>query len=181
MATAEGRPLTFYGGNHMAQAKANKSKSQKIKEAIATVQVFARTGRLPIVSDTEEFVAPGYPLKKVPGIVLDFVDGVCELDPARDADTIKAFREWMADGTDPRIAELGVMEIAKDALVPPFPKWDSIKPEACIEAVDQLGLDVEHCLRYELQKDEPRTKLVKQLEAKVDEPAVEDADAEPVL
>ena len=158
-------------------------KSQKIKADLACVRIVARTGRLPIVSDSEEYIGPGIPSRKIPGIVLEFGDnGVCELDPVRDAATIKAFDEWFAAGQDERIRDLGVMVMKPDALVPPFPKWDTTNERSCLERIDTLGLDVTHCLRYELQRgDEARPKLVKQLEVRVDEPVAEDADADPIL
>lgn len=160
-----------------------KKKSEQIKEDLAFVRIVARTGRLPIISDSEEYIGPGIPPRKIPGVTLEFGDnGVCELDPIRDAATIKAFDEWMAEGTDPRIVDLGVMVMARDALVPPFPKWDSTNDRTCLEMIETLGLDVTHCLRYELQRgSDARPKLVKQLEAKVDEPVAEDADADPIL
>jgi hypothetical protein len=163
-------------------AKSTEKKSEKIKEELASVQVFARTGRLPIVSEWEEFLAPGVKPRVHPGVVLHFEDGICTLDPKRHADVIAAFQEWLEEGSDPRIAELGLFVVAKDALTPPFPKWDALKPEACLETVDTLGLDPERCLRYELQKGkDARAKLVKQLEAKVDAPPVEDPMSEPSL
>jgi hypothetical protein len=157
-------------------------RSQKIKDDLAVVRITARTGRLPLVSDDVEWINPTTK-RVVPGVILEFGDdGVCELDPVRDAATIKLFREWMADGYDPRIVEQGVMEIAKDALLPPFPKWDSTAPETVVQMVDTLGLDPVHCLRYELQKGEAaRSKIVKSLEAKVDAPPVEDALSEPEM
>lgn len=160
----------------------SKRRSEKIKEELAIVQICARTGRLPIVSDSEEWINPTTK-RKIPGVVLEFGDnGVCELHPVRDAETIRVFREWIEEGVDERIAELGVMEVANDALLPPFPKWDTTKAENLPEMVEQLGLDVERCLRYELGKgDAARAKLVKALESKVDEPPVEDALSEPEM
>jgi hypothetical protein len=157
-------------------------KAAKIREELAQVQIFARTGRLPIESPWDEPIAPGLPPKRHPGVVLIFDDGVCTLDPVRDAATIKKVRAWLDEGTDSRILQLGVMEVAPDAITPPFAKWDAINEGRCIETVDELGLDVEKCLRYELGKGEDaRPKLIKALEAKIDEPAVEDDTADPVL
>lgn len=159
-----------------------KAKAEKIREELAQVQVFARTGRLPLESPWDEPIAPGLPPKKHPGVVLLFDDGVCTLDPVRDVATIKKFREWMAEGTDPRISQLGVIEVANNAVTPPFAKWDAINEGRCIEVVDELGLDVERCLRYELGKGrDARAKLVKALEAKLDADPVADEDAEPVV
>lgn len=168
----------------MATANKGKAKrSEVVREELATVQIIARTGRLPIISETEEFIAPGVAPRKIPGVVLEFGDvGVCELHPVKDAKTIKVFREWMEDGSDPRILQLGVMEVAKDALLPPFPKWDITKVEACVTAVETMGFDAERCLRYELGKgDAARGQLIKALEAKVDEPPAEDPLSEPIL
>jgi hypothetical protein len=164
----------------MTQPKAKPvKKSAKIREELATVQIFARTGRLPIKVPYDEWINPTTK-RTVPGVVLLFDErGLCELDPVRDAETIREFRAWMEDGTDFRIASLGVTEI-KDAIIPPFPKWDSSKPEVCIDAVETLGLDAEHCLRYELTKL-ARPKVVKSLEAAIDEPAADDPLAEPEL
>jgi hypothetical protein len=160
---------------------AKPSKAAKIREDLAQVQVFARTGRLPLQSPWDEPIAPGLPPKRHPGVVLLFNEGVCTLDPKRDAETIKCFREWLAEGTDPRILQLGVTEIKPDALTPPVPAWDVTNADKLPEMVELTGLDVERCLRYELQKDEPRAKLVKWLEAKVDAEPVADPDAEPTL
>jgi hypothetical protein len=162
---------------------ASKTRSQKVREDLSLVQIVARTGRLPIISDSEEYIGPGIPPRKIPGVVLEFGDnGLCELHPIRNAREIEVFDEWFAEGTDPRIAELGVMVVEKDALVPPFPKWDTVKPEACLEAVENLGLDALHCLRYELQKGkDARSTLVKKLEIMVDAPPAEDPVAEPTL
>jgi hypothetical protein len=155
--------------------------SEKIRETLSAVQVFARTGRLPLVSADEEWVNPRTK-KRVDGIVLRFGDnGVCTLDPSKDRDTIDFLNDWLADGTDPRIGDLGVMLVAPDAIAPPFPAWDNTNETKLPQMVVDLGLDVERCLRYELAKDEPRKKLVKFLESKLDEPVVEDADAEPSL
>ena len=163
-------------------AKSTKKRSEKIKADLALVQITARTGRLPIVSESEEWINPTTK-RTVPGIILEFEDGICTLHPVHDAETIKAFREWIEDGRDERIDQVGVMEIAKDALTPPFPRWNITNADKLPEMVEALGLDPELCLRYELQKPkgEQRPKLVKALEAKVDAPPVEDAMSEPEL
>ena len=164
------------------KAPAAKGKVAKIREELAQVQVFARTGRLPLESPWDEPIAPGLPPRKHPGCVLLFEDGVCTLDPVKDAEKIKKFRAWMDEGTDPRISQLGIFEVKPDALTPPFPNWDSTNPDKLPEFIEALGLDVERCLRYELQKgDEARPKLVKHLEAKIDAEPEADADAEPTL
>jgi hypothetical protein len=167
--------------NKIDKPAAKPSKVAKIREDLAQVQVFARTGRLPIVSPHNEYIGPGIPPIKHEGCVLLFTDGVCTLDPKRDAAKIKQFREWLAEGTDPRIVQLGVVEIRPDALTPPVPAWDVTNPDKLPELVELTGLDVERCLRYELQKDEPRAKLVKWLEARLDAEPEADPDSEPVL
>ena len=174
-------PLSIWG--YGMSKTAGKAKSTRIKEDLAKVRITARVGRLPIVSDSEKFLAPGVPLEKVPGVVLEFGnEGVCELDPVHDAKTIKVFREWIEDGRDERIAECGVLEIAADALLPPFPAWDVTDAGKCVEMVGVLGLDPEHALRYELGKgDEARSKVVKALEARVDTPEEVDPLEEPEL
>lgn len=156
-------------------------KSEKIREQLNTVQVFARTGRLPLTSAYEDWINPTTK-RKVPGVVLNFGDsGVCELDPVRDAVAIKALNEWLEDGTDERISELGVM-IVQHGLKPPFPKWDNTNPDKIPEMVGALGLDAAECLRYELAKgDDARKKLVKALEVLVDAVPEEDDLDEPVL
>lgn len=169
----------------MAKAKSDtkgKTKSKKIREDLAVVRITARTGRLPIVSDDVEWINPTTK-RVVPGIVLEFGnEGVCELDPQHDADTIKAVREWLNDGRDPRIAEQGVFEVAADALLPPFPNWDTTEDSKVVEMADTLGYDPEMCLRYELGRgDKARPKVVKALEARVDAEPEIDADAEPQL
>lgn len=157
-------------------------KAAKIREELATVQIFARTGRLPIESPWDEPIAPGLPPRKHPGVVLLFNEGICTLDPVKDAATIKRFREWMEDGTDPRILQLGVFEVAPNALTPPVPAWDNTNADKLPELIEAAGLDVERCLRYELQKgDEARPKLVKYLEAKLDADPEPEAGAEPTL
>lgn len=162
--------------------QAANSKAKKIREELATVQVFARTGRLPLESPWDEPIAPGLPPRKHPGVVLLFEDGICTLDPVKDADKIKKVGEWLEDGTDSRISQLGVFIVKPNALTPPFPKWDSTNGDKLPEMVEALGLDVERCLRYELQKgDEARPKLVKFLESKLDAEPVADVDAEPEL
>lgn len=157
-------------------------RSDNIKKELDTVRVFARTGRLPLQSATQEWVAPGLPPKKIPGIVLVFENGECVLDPVKQKREVNALTEWLAEGDDPRIVELGV-QIVNNAklLAPPFPKWDVTNEAKLPEMVDAMGLDVEKCLRYELAKDKPRTKLVKALEVKLDAAPVEPADDEPVL
>lgn len=158
------------------------SKAAKIREELARVQVFARTGRLPLESPWDEPIAPGLPPKRHPGVVLVPQDGICTLDPVKDAETIKKVQAWLEDGSDPRIAQLGVFIVKPDAIAPPFAKWDDLNEGRCIEAVGELGLDVERCLKYELGKGgTARTKLVKWLEAQVDAEPVADTDAEPEL
>ena len=157
-------------------------RSEAVKRELETVRVFARTGRLPLQSATKEWIAPGLPPKTIPGIVLHFENGECVLDPKRDKVTIDALNEWLADGVDPRIVELGVVLVNNSKLLaPPFPNWDVTNEAKIPEMVEALGLDVERCLKYELAKDEPRKKLVKALEVLLDAEPVEDASDEPVL
>lgn len=165
----------------MAKAT-SKSKSKKIREDLAVVRITAKTGRLPIISDDVEWINPTTK-RVVPGVVLEFGNnGVCELDPVHDAETIKVVREWLAEGRDPRIVEQGVFEVAGDALLAPFPKWDTTEAGKVVEMVDTLGYDPEMCLRYELSRgDDARQKVVKALELRVDAEPEIDADAEPQL
>lgn len=157
-------------------------KSEKVKKDLAAVQVFSRVGRIPLVTEWDEYIGPGIPPKRHQGVALEFgPDGVCDLDPVRDAEKIRLFREWLEDGTDPRIVECGVVEIAT-SVVPPFPKWDVTTAGKLPEMVEALGLDPEHCLKYELTRaDGPRKAVVKALEDLVDQPVSEEAQDEPVL
>ena len=157
-------------------------RSEQVKQEMEVVRVFARTGRLPLQSATKEWVAPGLPPKTIPGIVLTFENGECALDPKRDKVTIDALNKWLAEGTDPRIVELGVTIVNNAAmLTPPFPKWDTTNESKLPEMVTALGLDVERCLKYELAKDDPRKKLVRALEVLLDSEPVADGDDEPVI
>lgn len=157
-------------------------RSDEIKKEMETIRVFARTGRLPIQSATKEWIAPGLPPKNIPGICLVFDNGECVLDPVRNRREIDALKEWLAEGDDPRIVELGVQLVNNAKLLaPPFPKWDVTNEAKLPELVDAMGLDIERCLKYELAREKPRAKLVKALEAKLDEVPVEPSDDEPVL
>lgn len=159
----------------------SKKRSEKVREDLAYVRIVARTGRLPLRSASEEWIN-ATTRRKVPGVALVFENGVCELHPVKDADAIAVFREWIEDGSDERILQLGVVEMKNDALLPPFPNWDTTKPENLPGIVDDLGLDVERCLRYELGKGkDARPKLVKALEVKLDTPVAEDEQSEPTL
>lgn len=148
------------------------------------MRVFARTGRLPLRSATKEWIAPGLPPKTIPGVVLVFENGECVLDPVKDKETITVLNEWLEDGSDPRIIELGVTIVDNASLLaPPFPKWDVTNEAKIPEMVSTLGLDVEKCLKYEAAKDRPRKKLVKALEVLLDSQDEQEpsADDEPVL
>jgi len=163
-------------------ATAKTKRSDDIKKELDTVRVFARTGRLPLQSATKEWIAPGLPPKTIPGIVLVFDNGECVLDPAKNQREITALKEWLDEGDDPRIVELGVQIVNNSKLLaPPFPNWDVTNETRLPEIVETMGLDVEKCLKYELAKDKPRVKLVKALEVKLDEVAADPVDDEPVL
>ena len=157
-------------------------RSELVRQELSTVRVFARTGRLPLKSATKEWIAPGLPPKVIPGVSLFFENGECVLDPVRNKAEIDELKAWLAEGSDPRIVELGVtiVENAK-LLAPPFPAWDVTNESKIPEMVETLGLDVERCLKYEASKDKPRAKLVKALEVLLDREPVEDSGDEPVL
>lgn len=153
-----------------------KAKSKTIRKEVGTVTVMATCGHLPLVSETVEWINPNTSIP-VPEIALDFGDsGVVTLDPERPEHKkiLDVFHPWYEAGEDPRIEQHAVRIVPPAKFAIPYPAWDGHTVEKCLESVTDHGYDPELCLRYELQKDEPREELVEGLEKLIDSPVAED-------
>lgn len=162
----------------------------KIQSALENrpVQFTGRTGRLSFRPDENKLItlANGNVVQQyVPGFTLEFYNGVTkEFDPVEDAEFIAAVDEFIASG-DKRVVKYQIQRVNQGKLVPPWPTWTKQSVKSIIEMVKALDEpDLEHMVGFELQQDEPRTTLIKQLEALADrepEAAEEDLAAVPEL
>lgn len=160
------------------------TKSKAIKDEATRVTVVGTCGNLPLVPDDTVWINSTTP-KKVPGVRLVLGDNGCAvLDPARAEDklVLDALLPLLEDGTDDRIEFHHIQIVPAARMQSPYPTWDTHTISKCIERVEELGLNPERCLRYELQKgDKARKTLVTELEAMVDAPVDEDPLSVPTL
>jgi hypothetical protein len=114
----------------------------------------AKTGVLPIESASYDWVNPTTKVTK-PGLVLHFGEkGVTRgYDPnhPEDARVIQGVREWIAEGRDPRIAQLKVREITPNN-APPFGAWDDTSARAIQALVMDGVIELRKAVVYEESK-----------------------------
>ena len=144
------------------------------------VRVAMMTGRLTLRSGRHEWINPTTKIKHE-GVSLEMDDrdsggtgyATLNLDTPEDREKLKLLEELM-EGGDTRIRQYGI-QVLKDAMVaPPFPWWKNTTAKVLIEQV-KAGVDaiegaaakeafLQQCVDYELQQENPRDTLVKQIE-----------------
>lgn len=141
------------------------------------VKIAMKVGRLTLTPANTEWLDSRRKIKH-PGVVLHMKDvenggtGYAELDLSKPADKkiYDAVVEWIEDGDDPRIRELGIKILGKDSVPAPLAWWDTAHWKSLLSDVtggirvmpspEQRRAYVESCVKYELQRENPRQGLV---------------------
>jgi hypothetical protein len=141
------------------------------------VKVAMKVGRLTLDPAVTEWLDARRKVKHK-GIVLHMKDvesggaGYAELDLSRPEDkkVYDTLMEWLEDGTDPRIRDLGIRVLSGDSVPAPLVWWDTAHWKSLLSDVskgirimpdaEQRKRFVESCVRYEMQRDEPRQGLI---------------------